>query len=159
MIRIVVFHGVLFAACGYAGWRGGGPERWAAGLALLAGLATTSLPVIPHRSYYGVEWEQLGIDVGLLIGLIGLAAVADRFWPIWAASVQLLTIAVHGVIGADPSILPIVYARFAGELGYFVLALLALGAWRHQRRAPEPDWSARARPRHENGAGRAAHPS
>jgi hypothetical protein len=140
VIRIAVYYLVLTLVTLYAGRRGGAPERVAAGVLVSASLATSALPV--HlASYHTVEWAMLGIDAAVLIGLLLLAATADRFWPIWVAAVQLIAVAVHGIRSYDPHVFPIVYARLAGELAYPILFMVAGGVWRHVRRAPERDWS------------------
>lgn len=143
--RIVIFNAALLLACLYAVHRGGAPERWAAALMIAAAVATALLPFHPGRSFHGVEWGELAVDVAMLVGMTALAARADRFWPLWIAALQVIAIAIHGVRAYDATILPMVYNRAGSRIAYLMLALLAIGTWRHWRRRqsgrPERDWS------------------
>jgi hypothetical protein len=138
IIRATLFLAATAAASAYAVRRGGQPERISAALVVAATIATM---VIPAASYRTVVWPLFAIDAALLVGLVAVALVADRFWPLYLAAVQLLTVALHGVRAYDLVILPAVYARIGGELGYLAIGILAVGTWRHWRRGDEPDWS------------------
>lgn len=149
LVRSLLFLTAAIPACGYAWLRGGAPERLTALLVMIAITATT---VLPTASYRQVVWPLLAVDGALLIGLVAIALFADRFWPLFLAAVQLLAVAVHGVRAYDESILPTVYARLGGELGYMVVGILAVGTWRHWRRGPECDWSWQVRCDHASPA-------
>lgn len=138
VVRSVIFLSVAIPTCIFAARRGGAPERIAAALVCLATIASTLVQPI---TWAHVVQPLLAIDVTMLAALVVLALFADRYWPLYFAAVQLLTVGVHGVRAYDTSILPEVYARLAGELAYVALAILAAGTWRHVRRGPEPDWS------------------
>lgn len=141
MIRMAVFYLVQVAITFVATHRGGAPER-IVGLALLgAALATSLIPFEDGQTFYGVNWYALYIDGVLLTILLLIAARADRYWPLWLASLQVVTIGIHGVRVYDPFFLPIVYARLVGEIAYPMLAILLAGTLRHSRRLGEPDWS------------------
>lgn len=71
--------------------------------------------------------------------------LADRFWPLWLASLHLLTVGVHGVRVYDPGLWGTVYTRSMGLIGWVMLAVLAVGTLRHRRRVlvsgSETDWT------------------
>lgn len=138
LIRASLFLPAVVVTCIYAWRRGGGPER---ATALLVIGATAATVILPQASFRHVVIELLLIDLLLLGGLICVALIADRFWPMYFAAVHLLSVAAHGVRAYDPLILPDVYARVGGELAYLTLAILAVGTWRHGRRGDDCDWS------------------
>lgn len=147
LLRILAFETVLLAASLYAIVRGGAPERAVGVMLLLAGFATLAIPITQLNPYWTVEWNRLSIDVALFLGLTAVALRANRFWPLWVAALQLLTIGVHGVRMYDPAVLPVVYARLTSQLAYPVCIVTFIGALRYRRRrlrpaaAPERDWS------------------
>lgn len=138
VLRASVFLLSAAATCYFAVRRGGGPERAVAALICLATLASALVP--KHRWDTVIEL-LLVIDVAMLIALIAVAMFADRFWPLYFAAVQLLTVGVHGVRAYDETIVREFYARLSGELAYVTLAILVIGTWRHSKRKPELDWS------------------
>lgn len=138
IVRSLLFITAATATCFYALRHGGQPERTVAIMVVLAVVITT---VLPRPHFAEIVWPLLAIDGSLLVGLLLVAMWADRFWPLYFAAVQLLAVTLHGVRAYDPTILPDVYARVGGLLAYPVLAILAIGTWRHRRRTPEPDWS------------------
>lgn len=143
-LHAIVFGGVQSGACLYA-LRGGSPERAVAGMMAVAMLATATTPVIPHVTFHRVEPIPFAVDLLLLVGLVALAARANRFWPLWVAAAHLLAVTVHGVRAYDQTILPIVYAKLTGWTAYLMIILLVLGTWRHlmrvRTRGFERDWS------------------
>jgi hypothetical protein len=142
--RAIVFFTVQLLVCLYALWRGGMPERLTAWMMALAAILTSILAYELRISFSQVSVVIVLIDVALLIGLVLLALRADRFWPIWVAALQLLSIGIHVTRGLDPTILPMVYNRTLGKVAYPMMVLLVIGTFRHQRRARgrvDPDWS------------------
>jgi hypothetical protein len=133
VIVIVAFMILLFLVSAYAQWRGGAPERIAA-MCMVAAMMATFWAGLSNPSYRGVEWDMLLIDLGLLLALAVLAGLADRFWPIWLAAFQLVTVAAHGVTAYNPGILPVAYWWLVGKIAYPMVAILAIGTRRHHRR-------------------------
>jgi hypothetical protein len=133
MIVIAAFMVLLFLASAYAQWRGGAPEKLAAACMVIAMIATFWAG-LSSPSYRGVQWDMLLIDLGLFVALAVLAGVADRFWPIWLAAFQLVTVAAHGVSAYNPNILPVAYWWIVGKISYPMVAILAIGTRRHYRR-------------------------
>lgn len=155
MIRIAVFFTVLIGVCLYAMWRGGAPERVAGVMMAAAAVLTALLPVVPGVTFHIVEVPRLATDIALLAGLLVVTAYADRFWPIYCTGLHLLAVATHGVRAIDPHVLPIVYTRVTGWLGYPVLLILLIGTWRHvgrvRRHGREFDWTHQRRRHSDDG--------
>lgn len=146
MIRIILFEVLQLAVSGYALLRGGVPERWVAALLLAASWATLLASAAPVGGFRTVEVYRLSIDLALAAGLTLIALRANRFWPLWIAGFQLMTVGLHGVRAYDPAILPIVYSRLTSQVAYPMCLVLALGTWHYRRRArndgaPPSAWS------------------
>lgn len=132
-----------------AAWRGGAPERLASAAMLAATVATMLSNAAMVHAFRKVEWPLLWIDIGLLAALVLIALFADRFWPIWIAALQGLTVAGHAARAVDPQILPYAYWLMLGKISYPMIALLAIAIerhqWRKQQGYPEAAWSIPAR--------------
>lgn len=144
-LRIGIYAGLQLAACLYAIWRGGAPERWTAWMMAGAAVLTAALPFDATKTFVVVDRPQLLIDMAFLAGLMTLALRADRYWPLWIAALQFIAIAAHLVRAVDSTILPAVYNQAIGKLAYPMILLLISGTYRHQRRLLagmcEADWS------------------
>ncbi len=145
MTHVMLFNLLLLVACGYAFWAGGAPERWTALVFVAGAVATSMLPFQQQFSYHSVFWPLLSVDAAMLIGLIGIAVRANRFWPLYVSALHLITIAIHGVKAFEPSLVPWMYAGASSKIAYPMLALLAVGALRHRHRlarfGSDRDWS------------------
>ncbi|MES2753163.1 MAG: hypothetical protein V4659_00710 [Pseudomonadota bacterium] len=104
-----------------------------AALFAAAGIGTALIPR-PLNVYGSVFWGVAWLDLAMLLALVVLALLADRFWPIWLAALQLVMIGFHGVRGYDPTILPYAYWFLVGKLAYPQMALLIAGTVLHRRR-------------------------
>jgi len=142
--NVIVYFALLAAMCLYAVARGGEPERLAAIGWALASIATLALPFDPDRTFQSVDLAGAAIDVVVLLWFVMIAAVANRFWPIWVAALHLLGLAVHGVKAYQPDLLPSIYAAAVGKIAYPILAIIAVGVFRHRGRlkqfGPYRDW-------------------
>lgn len=137
MTGIVVFAAMMIALALQAALRGGAPERIAAASLAAAALVTWFANGDTASTFTQVQWDVLWIDAGLLCVLLAIALTADRFWPMWIAAFQLVTVAGHGARGYAPDILPSVYWWLLGKTSYPMMALLCIGIERHQRRLRE----------------------
>ncbi len=145
MTHVMVFNIVLVAACGYAFWAGGGPERWTALLFVLGAFATSYVPFQQRHSYHAIFWTLLMVDAAMLVGLIGIALRANRFWPLYVSALHLITLGIHGVKAFQPGLVPWMYAGASSKIAYPMLVLLAVGALRHRHRlaqfGADRDWA------------------
>ncbi len=140
-LRIWIFVGFQLCGCLYAVWRGGSPERLVAGMMSAAVVLTAAAGYFLSEKFRTVSASILMVDLALLGGLLLLAVRANRFWPMWVAAFQLVSIFVHLARGIDPTLLPEVYNRVLGKFAYPMVVLLIAGTRRHAQRDPhEKDW-------------------
>lgn len=133
MTSILVFIGLQILASGYAQLRGGAPEK-AAGILLFGAMTITLWADAGGPTYRGIQWGLLSIDAGLFMALSALAVCADRFWPIYLASCQLVAVGAHGASAYNPDVMPLAYWWLVGKMSYPMVIILILGTLRHERR-------------------------
>ena len=132
-----LFIPLLIVCCTYAFMAGGGPERVGAaayGISCFASLAVFSAQAIRFRT---VEIGVFIVDVLVFAAFLVLAARANRFWPIWVSGLLGLGVLGHLVRWAGPNVIPWAYAVTLAIWSYPIVAIIALGTWRHQRRLAE----------------------
>jgi hypothetical protein len=129
-----IFAPLLVAVCLYAWLRGGDDERIVAATCL-AGTAATMLVISPLRQRYsGVEDGLLLVDLAVLAGFVTVALRSKRFWPLWAAGLQLTTSLGHILKGVDQDLVPRAYGAALQFWSYPILIILAVGTFRTHRR-------------------------
>lgn len=132
--RYYIFWIVLVVTCGYALWRGRKYEQISALIFITASVATLLSRSSGHGRYLGVERSDLVIDSLVLIALVLIALRSDRFWPLWAAGLQLTISMSHVLKAIQPDLLPLAYAAAERFWSYPTLIILFVGAWRQHRR-------------------------
>ncbi|MES2136400.1 MAG: hypothetical protein V4502_04990 [Pseudomonadota bacterium] len=137
MIRVILFDLLLFGVSGYALLRGTRDARIVAIVCIAANFASAALKGPVMQSYSSMETGVLAVDVATLIAFTFVALTTDRFWPLWVSGLQLTTSIGHVFKGLDVSLVPIAYAAALRFWSYPILIILAVGTWRHQRRARE----------------------
>jgi hypothetical protein len=135
MDRLLIYHTLLFGACGYALLRGRTDARIVAVVFLTADFATTLLRSHLPGEYSSVETSTLMIDVLAFVGFTYAALISDRFWPLWVSGLQLTTSMGHVLKAIDEHMLPLAYAAALRFWAYPILIILAVGTWRAHRRA------------------------
>lgn len=130
-----VTYGTLLTICWvYTLSRGGAPERIGATILLIGyGLTAIVISDIAVR-FEAIETGVLIIDLLCLAAFGALAVRADRFWPLWLAALQLLTVLAHGVKLIDSDVFRRAYAFLAVVWSYPMIFLLIVGTFRHQGR-------------------------
>ena len=130
----LVFLLLLLVSLTLALWKGGAPERWGAVVILaMVGFEATAEIFLPS-GFRSVDPLSFVTD---LIGTIGfgvLALQAMRIWPLWATSLQLLSLSAHFARWADIGIPPVVYAVMRSTPTGLALAVLLVGTLMHMRR-------------------------
>ncbi len=91
MVIAFAFDALLLIALIAAIWRGGTIERLGAALCILATVLTVISSPLNVR-FIGVRLDLLAIDWATLLVFLGLARASRRYWPIWAAGLQMLSI-------------------------------------------------------------------
>ncbi len=143
MLPRYFFWMLLLLICGYALLRGRGDERIAAGVCLLASLATRFAISPLSVRYSGVETGLLVVDGLVLAMFIVLALRSERFWPLWVAGLQLTSSMAHLMKLVEIDLVPRVYGAAAVFWSYPILIILAVGTWRgHRRRMRDREFTA-----------------
>ena len=132
--RLIVFFACLILSVAFALIMGGKPER-AGALVVLAmtALQFALLSLLP-RSYAYVDLASVVVDLVGLVGFSAIAIFAVRVWPIWAASLQLLSLTSHFARETDSAVPPLVYIAMKSGPTFLVLLVLFLGTLSHVRR-------------------------
>lgn len=150
MLSIPLYYSLLLLCWAYALLRGGAPERIGTTVLLIGSLLTLATVSSQATSYASVETGVFLVDVATLLAFLALALRAERYWPLWITALQLIGTAGHVVKFVDPDLMPKAYALAAIVWSYPMLALLALGTFRHQRRLArfgvDRSWSSSSAP-------------
>lgn len=102
MAIALLFWILALACCGHAALFGGAPGRWGAGLYIAAVLAT-ALVTWPGTGWAHTNFPLLAVDGLHFAGLFLLAVWSRRYWPIWSAGFQLLSVLTSVVTILDPT--------------------------------------------------------
>jgi len=137
IIHMIVFDVLLLVSCGYALWRGRKYERMAALVFVTATvLSVLGSSPLPAR-YVGIATGDLIVDTGVLAALVAIALFSDRFWPLWAAGLQLVDSMSHVMKALDAEMIPSVYGAAERFWSFPILLVLLVGAWRSHRRSQQ----------------------
>ena len=142
--RFVTFLAVLILSVTLAFARGGSPERYGAlAIVLMTLLQFASRLVVPP-SYLSVDLASVIVDAFAVITFGAIALHARRAWPIWATSLQLLSLSSHFAREVDKRVPAMVYAIMKSSPTFLVLIILLLGTLAHLRRVrlhgSDPAW-------------------
>lgn len=129
----LLFRLMLLLIVLYAFFRGGREERLAAGMSLIAAIATTLVLSPLHERFATVEFAVLAIDALLLAGFIAIALGSKRFWPLWVSGLQLTTIFGHLFKLIDANLMSKAYAASLNFWAYPIILILGVATWRGGR--------------------------
>jgi hypothetical protein len=115
---------LFFAGCGFALWRGGGPERLASAGFLVAWGLTLLCSRLEHLMQ---RTGVLAVDAAVLVLLFALALRTRRKWTVWAAVFQLLNVATHAAVLFDRHIHNYAFASTLILWSFLVLGALVVG--------------------------------
>ena len=116
-------------------WRFGGSSERAGGVILGSMVAVTYVGRAFHPPLYeSVDLLSLTVDLIGLVGFGWLGISSRKLWPLWAASLQLLSTGAHLIRAFEMPVRPLVYylMKVIPTLG--VIVLLILATWLHYRR-------------------------
>lgn len=133
-MRMIIFNALLLGSCSYALLRGGAPERIVGGSLLTACAATLLSYSELSTRFDHVEMAVFTVDAILLCVLVAVALRADRLWPLFVAGLHISTVGAHLIKFFDLNMIRVTYAVMIAGWSYPMLALLAIGTWRHRRR-------------------------
>lgn len=134
MVRLLIYHVLMYGICGYALLRGRTDARLVAIVFLVGNFVTLALRSPLASSYSSVETGIFAVDAIGFVAFTYAALISDRFWPLWVSGLQLTTIFGHLLKAIDASLLPIAYAAALRFWGYPILIILGIGVWRGRRR-------------------------
>jgi hypothetical protein len=124
---------LLLVTCLFAFRSGRRDERIAAGVALGASVLTLIAHSMTIVDYAVVEGSDMLIDVAVLASFVVIALQSQRFWPLWAAGLQMTGTLAHLMKAIDPSLIPHAYAAAARLWSYPILLIIIVGTWRGYR--------------------------
>ena len=101
-------------------------ERTAAGF-LAADVLLADL--LRDHSWIGPQWAEFWTDVAYLGLLIFIALRSRRFWPLFAAGFQLLSIMTHTMRMLDPKVNGWTYATAIVIFTYLIMYAILFGIW------------------------------
>ncbi|WP_156135421.1 hypothetical protein [Novosphingobium malaysiense] len=140
----IAFFLLLALAVPVAVWKGGTPERFgAAAILFMWGLQSVGDRILPS-GWTSVDTFSFLSDVTGFLAFGYLALEARRIWPLWATSLQILSLSAHFARWADITIHPMVYAVMRGAPTFGALIAILLGVLFHLRRlrrdGSDPAW-------------------
>lgn len=146
MLRQYAFLILAVLAIIYALVRGGQPERYAAIMYLLAYAASSAAAVYSSLHFSGIEVGIFLIDAVLAASLTILALRANRYWTIWASSLQVISVMAHISQIFLPDVIAPAYAITLIIWSYLALVCLMIATYRHRIRLKiygvDPSWTA-----------------
>lgn len=114
--------------------RGGWPERSAASAMIIAWVGSAFA-----QNTHQVFGPQVGItviDLMLLILLVTIALVSDRWWPMWAAAFHGLGVMLHLAVLIDHQVMGRAYFIAGTVFSFLTVLALFLGSIRGRRPSP-----------------------
>lgn len=124
----------LLVALGYAVWRGGGPERAMAAIALTMVGGDALLHRFVAVEFVALDSGHLALDLFGASSTIMLALYAHRFWPMCAAVLHFLPLLAHTSRVLDVTVHPAAYLTMQVAASWALPPLLILATWRHRWR-------------------------
>jgi hypothetical protein len=143
-LGITAFATILILSISFAFARGGAPERWGALVVVTMTAIQVGSAFFHHQKFHSVDLGSVVVDAYGVIGFGAIALYAQRAWPIWATSLQILSLSSHFARQADEGVSPMVYAIMKSSPTFFVLVALLAGTVAHRRRlrvyGKDPGW-------------------
>lgn len=134
-LPVWVWPTVLLTVCAIAVWRGQDEERLAAG----GELATWALTLVVFKARSDdIQWAVFAIDAALLALLFWIALRSKRYWPLFAAGLQLLAVVTHVARALDTQVSGWAYLTAGLVFNYVTLFVIGYGAWTAPRYAETP---------------------
>lgn len=144
MIPVLILLSVQVVGIAYAIGRGGVPERWGAASYLAVWFLSNLASYLDRKNYVTTEVGLMSIDTAYFVVLVALALKAQRYWPLWAAALQLDTVLTH-ILMFSKTTPPFSYGFALWLWGLPLPILFAAGAWRHRNRlklwGDDPAWA------------------
>ena len=131
---VALFYGVLALVIILAFMRGGRPEKWGVAVILAMGAWQFSAYGLSPPKFERVDLISVISDAIGFVGFGLIALNAKRLWPIWASSLQLMSLAAHFARLANLDVEPLVYSLLKSTPTGIAIIAIAFGTILHQRR-------------------------
>jgi len=99
---------LMIMTCVFALCFGGRDGRLVVMISITAALL--SIPAQLAGSWHATQYWLMVVDFGAFIALLWLMLQSDRYWPIWVAACQLMTVLTHVVTLLRPDFSDMIYA-------------------------------------------------
>ncbi len=124
----------MLSAAGLTVWRGGWAERTAAFGMIVDSVASALLQ--NTHDWAAPQWGDFAVDVVFLIVLLGVALKSRRYWPLFAAAFQLISVVIYGARLADPRVGALAPYRAVVIWSYLLVAAVIVGTFLRRRTTP-----------------------
>jgi hypothetical protein len=132
VIRHIVYGILMWVVCLYALYRGGWAERLtAASFLVLTYLSVLVMSPVAVR-FHRIELALALVDISLFGLLLFISLRTKKFWPLWLAAMQGLTILSH-LAPYVPHMVPWAYHRAVVVWYYPMLIILGYATRVHHR--------------------------
>lgn len=142
--RFLAFAVILVLSVSLALAKGGSPERWGAAVIVVMTALQFGSRLFEAPQYHSVDLASVVVDAFAVVTLGAIALHARRAWPIWATSLQLLSLSSHFAREVNEHVPPMVYAIMKSSPTFLVLVTLLIGTLAHMRRVrlrgKDPAW-------------------
>tara|TARA_B000000460_G_C21475910_1_gene374726 strand:- start:423 stop:842 length:420 start_codon:yes stop_codon:yes gene_type:complete len=99
---------LMLMTCVFALCFGGRDGRLLAAISVVAALL--SIPAQLAGSWSATQLWLMAVDFGTFIALLWLMLQSQRYWPVWVAACQLMTVLTHVVTLIMPDFIDRIYA-------------------------------------------------
>lgn len=131
---VAAFTAVMVGALLFAFWKGGAAERAGAALIVVMAAIQWSARAFTEPSFDRTDFVPLLVDVIGFAGFTWIGLHARRYWPLFAAALQLLSLAGHLARGVDMAIDPLAYLIMKSGPTFITFLLLVIGTTNYRRR-------------------------
>lgn len=140
LLLLAAFYTLMVAALLLAFRCGGKPERAGAAIVVAMVLLQFGLRLFIEPKLAVVDPRALVVDFVGFTGFLWIALAARRYWPFFAAALQLLSLGSHFARVAERAVDPFVYVLMSGAPTALVLICLIIGTlnFRRHRRSRNP---------------------
>lgn len=127
-------------------WRGAEPERYCASTLVGVSLLDRVYHLLAGEpiTFASVDLGHLGLDLSALVAFYLISISANRFYPLWLAAAQLISLGAHLSRELSEEIGQLAYALILQVPSYVQLLALAIGLYLHQKRIAKdgsyPSW-------------------
>jgi hypothetical protein len=125
-IVLISYNVLLFGSIAFAAIFGGRTGKAAALIFCIANnLSIWATSINPD--WKGTSYSMMSVDCLCFLALMVLAMTSNRYWPIWALGLQLISVVTHVATIIDPLIFPGIYDSLSGFWSIPILLVMVWG--------------------------------